>query len=50
MALSNRNNNSNTSRPSIATQSRVLFLKQERSALNRQQSMLNRSAQRVGLD
>jgi len=47
MTLNNQNNTNASS--SIATQSRRLFLAQERANLNRQQSMLNRATQRVGL-
>lgn len=48
MTLTNRSNTNANS--SIASQSRRLFLAQERADLNRQQSMLNRAAQRVGLN
>ncbi|NJL00142.1 MAG: hypothetical protein HC910_06065 [Spirulinaceae cyanobacterium SM2_1_0] len=44
------NHRNRNDRPSIATQSRLLFLSQERASLNRQQSMLNRAAHRVGLN
>ena len=43
------NRTANQAQSSIATQSRRLFLAQERATLNRQQSMLNRAAQEVGL-